>query len=166
MKKRAMLVLVMFLLVGMGLVVGQDRVAKAKELMMQRIVVGPLVLKPDLRPGVAVYCCNDGCGGVLGTKGFLFATSLEVIVYNAGGAASNPGTVKVEFFNHLTCSNMTISYSIPAIAKKEWAPAHTISGPFLVKAVTGIKLSVTFTGPGVATAITNTHTEKSCLTIY
>jgi len=172
MNKRLLLVALVVLLLGAGLWSAQqsDRMAKYKQTMVQRIGMVAMAAAADLRPGVVVNCCTatGECGQILETAGFIIVNNVELVIYNAGGAASNPATGKVELFNWLTNAKVTRTFSVTAAPKKGWGtvtPA-SIVGPFLVKKSMGITASVTFTGGSQTTPKTNSKTENACYTLY
>ncbi len=148
----------------------QDRVAAYKQNLMQQAGAVVAAMKADLRPGVIVNCCTatGECGALLDTHGFMIVNNVGVVIYNAGGAASNPATGKMELWNWFTNSKVTRTFTVTAAPKKGWGTPtpDTFVGPWLVKKSEGVAVSVTFTGGSQTTPKTNTKTENACYVIY
>lgn len=170
MVKKIMLFLIVISLIASGSLFAQEPSMEIKNKLIKQF--GPIVPipSPDLRPSLWVNCCGNTdniCRKTLDNKGFLIVDDMNIYIYNAGNAKSTSATGKVEFFDVLTNSNKTINFTVGPVASKGWGTVtpHTIIGPFVIKKVSGIKISVTFKdSKGISK--TNTNTQKECSILY
>jgi len=105
-------------------------------------------------------CC--WCGSCNALDGILtcFFDSF-VWIENTGTLASRPGTLKVKWFDLLTCSNKNKSVPVPAIAPGEWTVVSTGDLFYMAKAADGIKLRIEYSDSTGATRYYN-RTVKTC----
>ncbi len=164
---------IIMLLVSIGLTYSwaDSLTIKQKKLLQKKIAKLTLrpIVGPNLIPTLWVNCrCNCQIAETLSRQGYILADKIIVYVYNNGDGRSSRANGKVEFYDLIKQRKIVHRFIVMPTNPKQAARIKkaVIIGPFLIKKIKGIKVSVTFKKGIRPIPVTNYSYEKDCSIVY
>ncbi len=164
-------IIMLLLSIGLTYSWADSLTAKQKKLLKSKIV--KMTPKPivgaNLVPSLWVNCgCNCTSVNILERKGYMLVDKIIVYVYNNGDSKSSRANGKVEFYDLVKQRRIVHRFTVMPTNPKQSAHINraVIRGPFLIKKIRGVKVSVTFKRGVRPIPVTNYSYEKDCSVLY